>query len=133
MLQSGGVVVAVSDNVPHAGDIRNHLLDKLDELLQAQGYKQESSTSPSWQEIQAVAAVGAAQVDDYTAFTWAMPTTVHAEFDYIVARRWSALWPIPETAFQPALAALKSWLEAEYDMDAPIERERDFRIMRVRF
>ena len=133
VLQPGGVVVAVGDNVPHDGDIRNRTEEKLDALLQEQGYKHESAVPPSWQDIQNVASIGATQVDDYTAFTWTLPTTLRAEFDHIAARRWSWLWQIPETAFQPALVELKSWLEGAYDMDAPVERVRDFRITRVRY
>ncbi len=133
VLQPGGTLVAVGDGVPHESDISNRAQHKLDELLQEQGYKQESAWQPSWQNVQDEASAGATQFDDYIAFSWALPTTPRAEYDHIAARRWSWLWQIPETAFHPALVELKSWLEAEYDMDAPIERVRDFSITRVRY
>ncbi|PZR97785.1 MAG: hypothetical protein DLM69_09365 [Candidatus Chloroheliales bacterium] len=130
VLQRGGVALAVGDGVVRDDDFQMMVSRKLGEFMAEYGYKHED-VFESWNDVLTTMREGASQLDDYTAFTWETLTTARAEYDYIAARRWSWLWQIPDAAFQPALAELRNWLEAEYDMDAPINRVRDFKITKV--
>lgn len=134
LLQPGGVIVTVGDNVPREGDFAHLVQSKFGEFLEAQGYQDERQPTPDWSEIEAAfVQAGATQLDATTPFSWERHTTPQAEYEHIATRHWSFLWRIPDDLYQPALIELHNWLDSKFGMDAHMVSTRDFNITKVVF